>query len=393
MEQLFIRLSAAPQTVVHWLIWNPLQQELIASGTLAHVEELTQLTDHARSRQVIVYASGTEILMTQVELPSSALRMLTQVIPNALEDELAQDIHELHFAWPPVKKTGATVTVPVAVVAKQQMQAWLDALQQAHIRCDAIYPDIYCLPQPEEPDQATTLTLGDQLVVRTGEHQGFACETHLAEALTAGCTLHAVEQQDIEVPVSVMASTYYAAIQSGALPWINLRQQQYRAARQRTSSSGWRSYRGAAIAASVLVLIAYATHWVHYWQSGQQQAQLQTAIETTYRTTFPHETRIVNVRTQLTRHLESLGAQGEGRSPLELLLHLEGAFQANRDIQLELLRYDNHTLRLQVRADSFASLEKFLKIANESGAVLVEQGPVSNQNGAVSGTLTVKKEA
>jgi len=108
MEQLFIRLSSAEREPLHWLIWSPAQSELIASGTLNDLSELSQLTDHARSREVICYAPGTDVLLTEVELPSSAIRMLPQVVPNALEDELAQDISELHFAWPPAKKGGCS---------------------------------------------------------------------------------------------------------------------------------------------------------------------------------------------------------------------------------------------------------------------------------------------
>src|SRR5690606_14953731 len=118
MEQLFIRLSSAEREPLHWLIWSPAQSELIASGTLNDLSELSQLTDHARSREVICYAPGTDVLLTQVELPSSAIRMLPQVVPNALEDELAQDIGELHFAWPPAKKGGAVLGLHVAVVAR-----------------------------------------------------------------------------------------------------------------------------------------------------------------------------------------------------------------------------------------------------------------------------------
>lgn len=392
MEQLFIRLS----TPVHWLIWNSSQQELIASGTLADVSELVQLRDHARARQVIAYASGTDVLMTSVTLPSNALRMLQQVIPNALEDELAQDINDLHFAWPPVKKSGATVTIPVAVVAKARMHEWLEALRQADIDCDTMYPDIYMVPQPE-PEHARSLTLGGQVIVRTGEHDGFTCDHHLVdtlmETLTDGLKLTAVEQEDIEVPLSVVAASYHAGLSASGLtaPPINLRQQQFRAARKRSRSGGWHSYRSAAVAAGALVIVAYASQVVHYWQLNQQLEQLQQAITTTYQSVFPNETRIVNVRTQLSRHLENLGMSGDTSSPLELLLYLDGAFQANRDITLELLRYDNQTLRLQVHAANFASLENFRKVANQSGMVIVEQGPVSNQNGAVSGTLTVKK--
>lgn len=406
MEQLFIRLSSAEREPLHWLIWSPAQSELIASGTLNDLSELSQLTDHARSRDVICYAPGTDVLLTQLELPSSAIRMLPQVVPNALEDELAQDIAELHFAWPPAKKGGAVLGLHVAVVARDAMQKWLSALDDADIECEEIYPDIFMVPAPKmqqlseseegadpAPEQGlhpTSLTLGETVIVRTGQYTGFTTDTALAPIVTEGMQLQPVEQMDIEVPLSVVATTYNA--RKSTPPMINLRQQDFRSQRKKRKGVKASTYKPAAIAAGVLLAVAYSSQVIEYVQLGNQSAQLEQAIEQTYRDAFPNEKRIVNVRSQLNRHLESLGLQGTKSSPLELLAHLEGAFKANRDVRLELIRYDDKTLRMQVKANSFASLENFRKVANQGGQIVVEQGPVNNQSGAVSGALTVKKD-
>ncbi|RWU12965.1 type II secretion system protein GspL [Pseudidiomarina gelatinasegens] len=400
MEQLFIRLSSQPHEPLHWLIWSPVQEELIASGTLNDLSELSQLSDHARSREVICFAPGTDVLITAVELPNSAMRMLSQVIPNALEDELAQDISELHFAWPPVKKSGTGLSLHVAVVAHEAMTKWLQALDAADIECDEMYPDIFMVPAPQEggavpaPEQGlhpTSLTLGETVIIRTGQYSGFSTDIALLPVMAEGMQLQAVEQMDIEVPLSIVATTYNARKSQPEM--INLRQHQYRVQRKkRKGASNVGAYKPAAIAAAVLLAVGYSSQVVEYVQLGEQSAQLEQAIEQTYRDTFPNEKRIVNVRSQLNRHLESLGVEGVTASPLELLAHLEPAFKANRDVRLEMLRFENETLRMQVKANSFGSLENFRKVANEGGQVTVEQGPVNNQSGAVSGALTVKKD-
>ncbi|WP_417658823.1 type II secretion system protein GspL [Pseudidiomarina sp.] len=389
MEQLFIRLSSQPHEPLHWLIWSPAQEELIASGTLNDLSELSQLSDHARSRDVICFAPGTDVLITAVELPSSAIRMLPQVIPNALEDELAQDISELHFAWPPVKKSSTGLSLHVAVVAHEAMTKWLQALDAADIDCDEIYPDIFMIP--EQGEQPISLTLGETVIIRTGQYSGFSTDISLLPVMAEGMQLQAVEQMDIEVPLSIVATTYNARKSQPEM--INLRQHQYRVQRKkRKGASNVSAYKPAAIAAAVLLVVGYSSQVIEYIQLGEQSAQLEQAIEQTYRDTFPNEKRIVNVRSQLNRHLESLGVEGTTTSPLELLAYLEPAFKANRDVRLEMLRFENETLRMQVKANSFGSLENFRKVANEGGQVTVEQGPVNNQSGAVSGALTVKKD-
>ncbi|CUA86494.1 type II secretion system protein GspL [Pseudidiomarina woesei] len=409
MEQLFIRLSSQPQEPLHWLIWSPAQAELIASGTLKDLSEIGALTDHARSREVVCFAPGTDVLLTSVQLPKSALRMLAQVIPNSLEDELAQDISELHFAWPPVKKSADSVAVPVAVVAHEAMQQWLQALDDADINCDEIYPDVFMLPVAEEgaapgaeqgpdqgPDQglhpSLALTLGDTVVVRTGAYSGFSTDASLLDVMAQDLNLQRVEETDIEMPLSIVAQAYNSYAQPAR---INLRQHQYRSQRKkRKGQSSAASFKPAAIAAGILFAVAYATQVFEYVQLGQQSEQLEQAIVDTYKEAFPNEKRIVNVRAQLNQHMDSLGLEGsEKASMLALMSELESAFKANRDVRLQLLRYEADTLKMQVKANSFASLENFRKVANQSGSITVEQGPVNNQAGAVSGALTVKKDS
>jgi general secretion pathway protein L len=413
MEQLFIRLSSQPQEPLHWLIWSPAQAELIASGTLKGLSEIGELTEHARSREVICFAPGSDVLLRSVQLPKSALRMLAQVIPNSLEDELAQDISELHFAWPSVKKSRDSVQVPVAVVAHETMQQWLQVLDDADINCDEIFPDVFMLPAAEEgaapapdqgadhaPDQGAdqglhpslALTLGNTVVVRTGAYSGFSTDESLLEVMTQDLNLQRVEDTDIEVPLSIVAQAYNSYSQPTR---INLRQHQYRSQRKkRKGSKAAASFKPAAIAAGVLFAVAYATQVFEYVQLGQQSEQLEQAIVDTYKEAFPNEKRIVNVRAQLNQHMSSLGLEGsEKASMLALMSELESAFKANRDVRLQLLRYEADTLKMQVKANSFASLENFRKIANQSGTITVEQGPVNNQAGAVSGALTVKKDS
>src|SRR5690554_1529340 len=97
MEQLFIRLGAQQ---IDWLVWQPQQREVIASGVLRGPEELQQLQEQSRSRETLLLVPGHDVLMTEVALPAGSQRLLPALVPNSLEDELASDIDDLHFAWP-----------------------------------------------------------------------------------------------------------------------------------------------------------------------------------------------------------------------------------------------------------------------------------------------------
>lgn len=378
MEQLYIHLA----TPVRWLLWHPSQQEVIASGELNDASELAQLHDKAQRSNVTVLVPGQDVLLTEVRLPAGSQRLLPQLIPNSLEDELASDIDGLHFAWPAsAKPSGVEQPIPVTVVSKAHMQEWLSALQQADIEADVIYPDYFALPAAE---QAVQLRLGASLLVREGQWQAYSTDVPpLFDIAATDLT------DNYELPLQVAAA--------GALPaTINLRQGEYRVARKRRKQSLSVPWKPAAIAAGVALVAVFAQQFVTYVQLGQENQQLQAAIESTYREAFPNTTRIVNVRSQLRQQLASIGGNASATTDgtegqpggLAMLAQLETAFRATPSVELDRVRYNQGTLQLQVNAADFEELQSFQEAANNTG-LNVSQGQVTNQNGVVSGAIEV----
>lgn len=406
-EKLYLRLPVSAEQPVHWLVWNSSHNELIASGVLASVNELEQLTGQAQQRSTVVFVASQPIAMRQVTLPNGSHRHLAQVIPFALEEELASDIESLHFAWPQnVKQT----PLPVMVVAHDQMQQWQQWLADAGIRADAMYPDIFMVPSHAGSWQLLPLQPQD-IVVRTGAWTGFTVETELFEHIANQLVTDAAadgpvadqlvhygdfswpaEQgespiplvaADIEVPLSVVAQSASTLTVTG----INLLQGKYRQKqKRRRSTKSWRPLAVAAGVVAVLGLSLQITQWV---QLERQSENLQAAIEQTYRDTFPNETRIVNVRTQLSRHLQQVQGGGNEQDVLQLLQYLQPAFAAHPNLRLELIRFERGELRLQVNGESFEDFEGFRREAEREGQLNVAQGQVSNRDDRVSGTLTV----
>lgn len=407
MEQLFIRLGAQQ---IDWLVWQPQQREVIASGVLRGADELGELQERARSRDITVLVPGHDVLMTEVALPAGSQRLLPALVPNSLEDELASDIDDLHFAWPAgAKPAGMEQPFAVAVVAHKAMQQWQQWLDAAGIEADIWCRDTYALPVPAQG--WNVLQLGEEVIVRSGAHAGFTVDATLFAELALGAigeaaaiTLHCygsvpaaealaaldprftVEHADVELPLSVVGEAL--STRSGPLAPINLRQNAYKAKKKRTQG-GSLNWRPAALAASVLLVMTYVSEVIEYVKLGQQQSAMQQAIEDTYRAAFPDETRIVNVRSQLQQRLDSVGG-AVGADALAMLSALEPGFRAASDIKMELLRFDNGVLRLTARANSFNSLEQFRAAASAAGVVAVEQGPVNNQSEGVSGSFVVR---
>ena len=92
---------------------------------------------------------------------------LAQVVPFALEEHLAADVEDLHFA---VGKRDARPGTPVTVVSHARMEAWQALLADAGLQADAIYPETAALP--ETPNAITLLIDGARVYVRRAGHAG-----------------------------------------------------------------------------------------------------------------------------------------------------------------------------------------------------------------------------
>ena len=83
-------------------------------------------------------------------------------MPYALEEQLAEDIDELHFAIG--KRDGDSPTTPVAVVALALMDEWTNTLKAAGLVPESMYVDSDLLPV--NPGHAVALLEDDVVVVR-----------------------------------------------------------------------------------------------------------------------------------------------------------------------------------------------------------------------------------
>src|SRR5262245_30462975 len=98
-EILFVRLLAAAEATpeaaqAEWLATD-------ASGARrgnVHSGLLEEAAPLAVGRRVVVLVPGTDVLLAEPVLPLNSSAKLAQVVPFALEEHLATDVDDLHFA-------------------------------------------------------------------------------------------------------------------------------------------------------------------------------------------------------------------------------------------------------------------------------------------------------
>src|SRR3954463_1878815 len=157
-ESLIIHLrdGAQPQ----WMVCNDDGHVVVhaVSGDLA------QATAMATGRRVVVILPANEVLATDSDAPAKGAAKLAQVIPYALEERVADEIENLHFA---IGDRNASGRVPVVVIARARIDERLAGLRAAGLEPQAIYSEATLLPAM--PGQMIALLDGDSFTVRIAD--------------------------------------------------------------------------------------------------------------------------------------------------------------------------------------------------------------------------------
>ncbi|HEY4339621.1 MAG TPA: type II secretion system protein GspL [Steroidobacteraceae bacterium] len=156
-DWLLIRFSSEPGTV-DYLTCDAAGRivEPVRHGTLAAAAR------EAPGKRVCALAPASDVLLTEAEVPAKSGTRFQQIVPFALEEQVAQDIESLLFAVG--RRVGESSRVPVAVVSRALLDDWLGQLRGAGLMPECLYADSSLVP--ENPGQAVLVLTDDSVLVR-----------------------------------------------------------------------------------------------------------------------------------------------------------------------------------------------------------------------------------
>jgi general secretion pathway protein L len=112
-------LSEAATPLTHWV---NMDTQGVVVGSVGH-GSLEEAALAATGKVVRVLVPGTDVLLAAPVFPARSAAKLLQLVPFALEDQLASDVELLHFA---LGRQRPDQSLPVAVVDHQRLRACLD---------------------------------------------------------------------------------------------------------------------------------------------------------------------------------------------------------------------------------------------------------------------------
>ncbi|MCK8087161.1 type II secretion system protein GspL [Vibrio sp. 1CM8B] len=404
-EFLTVRLSSEPQSPVQWLVWSTSQQEVIASGELSSWEQLDELTPYAEKRSCIALLPGNECLIKRVEIPKGAARQFDSMLPFLLEDEVAQDIEDLHLTILDKDATHATV----CGVDREWLKQALELFREANIIFRKVLPDTLAVPFEEQGISA--LQIDQHWLLRQGNYQAVSIsEAWLPmflqsdwvvaddeEQATTIFSYTAMPSDDVQQQSGanwqakpaelVMSLLSQQAITSG----VNLLTGTFKT--KSSFSKYWRVWQKVAIAACLLVAVIVTQQVLKVQQYEAQAQAYRMESERIFRAVLPGKQRIPTVsylKRQMNDEAKKYGGSGDGDSLLGWLALLPETLGQVKSIEVESIRYDGNRseIRLQAKSSDFQHFETARVKLEEK--FTVEQGPLNRNGDAVFGSFTLK---
>ncbi len=382
-EWLTVRMPRGAGTPAAWLVTDEAGRPLSAvqSGPLQSAAAA------AAGRRVAVLLHAAEILSLDTELPARSGARAAQLVPFALEEQLANDIDAQHFAVAPTAETGRTA---VAVVSRALLDDW-----QAQLQAAGITPDVLCSEAallPRVAGQAVALLEGDTLMLAPGADKpplvlsappgGFAGALDIALGDAASATslqiyCNPIDWQrrsaEVEATRSRLGSLQTQLLGSGALPWlaaqlpyaapINLLQGEY--APRTSLRANWSRWRVAAGLAAALLLLHAGSQLYALWHLGREASALDQQITALAGPQFAGASS--SIRPRLEAELQDPGAAGGRSGLLPALQVLAQAMNGMPGARLRSLTFHDGALQLKVRASDAQSIDRINQSLRAAG--------------------------
>ena len=390
-EFLVIRLGADENAPASWIAVD----DAGTRRTPPVIGPLEEAIKDVGDREVIVLVPAAETSTLTCDLPAKGAR-LRAALPFALEEQVADEIENLHFA-PGARRAGGNL--PVVVVAHDSMSRWLERLQEAGIRPARMIPEDHGLAFV--PNTLSLLAAEDQIVFNDGDELEFVMQgvTPVDVLMAAGilgdegladeaqeASRHLLvyseptdeqlfsedwnrlrqhlDSVDINLLPDGVLARLAVTVASGT--GVNLLQGPY--GESTDFGALFRPWRYAAMLLIALGVLGVAGKAIDYVRLASEEAALKEQFAAEYRKIRPDDTReVMDPLGTVTSIRRSFGRPGSAPAVfLPTLQQLAMAVQENKDAEIQAISYRAGVIDVRLTAPDVATLDRIEKSVSQS---------------------------
>jgi len=369
--------------------------------------KLEQAAELAEGRKVVLLIPAREVFRSRLDLPARGRRSAVRGARYALEDRIAGDVEELHFAVGPA----AGDQLEVAAVERQRLEALLGRAEEAGLLPVAVYGEGDALPRL--PNAAAALLEEDALLLRDGGGQVVSAQPgELAGLVDIACAEHAGDEavpfrlviycepalqgvaqeaiaslngREVELRLLEQGVMPQLAAESMSGAAVNLLQGEFR---RRDDRAG--RLRGVAIGLLVVALLFPGYLAMDGWRAQREYQALAGIVDARLRQMMPDAGASADLRGEFRRRVASadLSAAADSDGFLRLLQSLERA--GGSGTRLLDLNYGNGSAQVRLAAADTETLDRVRRSLISGGHSVLIQTAVPESNGSVTGELSIR---
>ncbi len=342
---------------------------------------LSSIAQRAAGQRICVLVPASDVLLTDAEVPAKSGARLQQIVPYALEEQVAEDIDSLHFAVG--RRVGEAARIPVAVVSRTLLDGWLAQLHGAGLTPECLYADSSLVP--DNPGQAVLVLSGENVMLRAAGGQAVTLPlSALAEALELlrpapelaefggnglvvyageaewqqyGAAIDAVREQFEGLSVQLLPEGPLGLF-AQSLPGnqaINLLQGSY--APVSPLAGGLKAWRIAAVMLLGLLVLHGIGSAAQLLMLKRTERRLDQSISETFEEAMPGEHNSSNARRRMQARLAQVQGSTDSSGLLAMLSAVARARAAASGTAVQAVSYRDGLLELQVTAPGADTLD------------------------------------
>ncbi|MFI4955294.1 MAG: type II secretion system protein GspL [Gammaproteobacteria bacterium] len=336
-----------------------------------------------------------DVVVLTIPRPAGSFSKIRQALPYLLEEQLAEDIEDLHFA---VLNQADPQSLVVAIVNRSVMQQCTQELKMAGLIPQTLLPLWLALAQASNQNWLV-LTDSDYIWARTGSFTGLACEREQAQSMLVllyakqrpeeitWITSHELdpewiadcEARDIKTSIIKLEApnTWITYVAKHYLPEsaINLLQGDFTVKQTTVSEKRW--WHAAKVLGVSIVVVWFAGLVAQSFYLQYENNKLQQQIENVYREVFPNAQKVSNPRNIFERELNSAASGKTNNDFLSLLLRVGEVTSAFPQVQLTGVIYDGNQLVINLNVDNFSRLQQIDSQLQQKGLKVEQENAVS----------------
>ena len=395
-ESLLIYIPSIGTDRAEWVITNE-------RGLAFNKAQQTSLADAAKNaggRQVKVVVASEDILLTEVDVPVNNMAQAQKAIPYALEDNLASEVANLHFA---IGKRTLENRYPVAIINRTQMSALQAQLDQAGLQPVSITPEALSIPTGDEPDSWSAMLTDERAVLRQGMSRGFSCDSDIFTMLLNRAVDEAEDhpptqlnlylanngqKPDISLPTVISGVDDMDVLQVFSLnptSGINLLQGDY--SRKKQFGKLLKPWKASAVLLLLLLSIWGISSVFEYIQLGHESERLDQNMVTLYRQIFPTAKNVADPVRFMRQKMQTANRQGVDF--LDILATVSKAIKADKELQLTSINFREGNTDLSIEASKLALLDAFKQRIEVGDKLKVTIQSANQQNNRVRGNVRI----